>query len=95
VSVMDRPLSGPEAAALYHERMQELHEVAERERRQRTAVIRTLDENGGRATIQEVMDKSGFGIREVLPILNDLLSDGRMLAQGTVLVLPQSPGSTP
>lgn len=93
--MIDRSLSGPEAAALYRERMQELSEVAERARRQRVEVVRAVDESGGRATLQEVVDRSGLAIVELIPILNDLLSDGGMLAQGTMLVSPRSPGSTP
>lgn len=94
VTVADRQLSGPEAAALYERLSAELRERSDRQQRSRRRVAQYLIQHQGRASLADVLSGTGMQLGELLPVLNELLQDGQVQEQGTLLILVESPGST-
>ncbi len=95
VTVTDRPLTGSEAVILYEQKIQELREGAERGHRLQAHLLEVLRAHGGRASLVELMQEADLGVNDLLPLLTDLMEDGRVLGQGSMVVLTQSPQSSP
>lgn len=94
MTVADRQLTGPEAAALYERLSAELREKADRQQRLRRRVVEFMFSNHGRVSLADVMGGTGLLLGELLPILQELLQDGQVQEQGALLILVESPGST-
>ncbi len=95
MTVADRVITGVEAAEVYGRRLHALRADSERDRRRRESILKSLARLGGRASIAELQEQAGLDVTDFLPVMTDLLEDGHVLAQGAMLVLPESPVSTP
>ncbi len=95
MTVADRVITGVEAAEVYGRRLHALRADADRDRRRRETILNALRRLGGKASIAELQEQAGLDITGFLPVMADLLEDGHVLAHGAMLVLPESPASTP
>jgi hypothetical protein len=92
VAVVDRPLTGPEAAALYSERIQDLREHDARDRVVRNTVLVYLKDRGGRADLTEVIKTIDLPLTELVAVLNEMLAEGVIVPRSSNTLALPAPG---